>query len=210
MIFENHFPLLVARSNFADTGTMNIDLLNEILRVESSGVPGDKNRATIGGYQPTWPGFGFLDQDIECINKLRDEIIFPAIQQYAKEYVALLNSDVTGNNKFKQAAPYISTTTRSWSVLYRAGDFQSAHIHKTASFTGVYFAAVPDNLVEPNGALVFQNPMLESTWYGYNPTKHFMPKPGDLVIFPGWYQHQAYPFDSDGYRLSIVFNVTIN
>jgi hypothetical protein len=209
MIFENHFPILVANENFPDTGSMNSDLLNLVLEAEASGLANDTNRATIGGYQPTWPGFGFLDQDIDCVNKLRDEIIFPAVQAYAKAHTELINSPGTGNKKTGETPPYFSTIMRSWTVLYRAGNFQSVHLHKTASFTGVYFAAVPDNLVEPKGALVFQNPMAESAWYGYSPTKHFNPQVGDLVIFPGWYQHQAYPFDGPGYRLSIVFNVTI-
>jgi hypothetical protein len=67
-------------------------------------------------------------------------------------------------------------------VLYRAGNFQSVHLHTTANFTGIYYAAVPDNLVEPKGALVFQNPMTESTWCGYYPTKHFMPSTIKKVI----------------------------
>jgi hypothetical protein len=209
MIFEHHFPLLVAKENFPNTGSMNADLLNLILEEESNGLANDDNRATIGGYQPTWPGFGFLDQDIECVNKLQDEIIFPSVQEYARAHIELLNSPVTGNKKTGVTPPYFSTLIRSWTVLYRAGNFQSVHLHKTANFTGIYYAAVPNNLIEPKGALVFQNPMTESTWCGYYPTKHFMPQAGDLVIFPGWYQHQAYPFDSSGYRLSIVFDVTI-
>jgi hypothetical protein len=209
MIFENHFPILVARENFPNTGSMNSDLLNLVLEKEASGLANDTNRATIGGYQPTWPGFGFLDQDVECVNKLRDGIIFPAVQEYARAHTEIINSPVTGNRKTGVAPPYFSTMMRSWTVLYRAGNFQIVHLHKTANFTGIYYAAVPDNLVEPKGALVFQNPMTESTWCGYNPTNHFMPHTGDLVIFPGWYQHQAYPFDGGGYRLSIVFDVTI-
>jgi hypothetical protein len=209
MIFEHHFPLLVAKENFPSTGSMNTDLLNLILEEKANGLINDNDRATIGGYQPTWPGFGFLDQNIECVNKLRDEIIFPAVQEYARAHVELINSPATGNRKTGIAPPYFLTVMRSWTVLYRAGNFQSVHLHKTANFTGIYYAEVPENLVEPNGALVFQNPMTESTWCGYYPTKHFMPQSGDLIIFPGWYQHQVYPFDGPGYRLSIVFDVTI-
>ena len=96
--FENYFPQLVY-TNLFKADDLNKEILNFVLEHEVSGLENDINRATIGGYQPKWPNTGILDQDVPCINHLRDTIIFPEIQKYASSYRQLLKSSISGNRR---------------------------------------------------------------------------------------------------------------
>jgi len=201
--FGHYFPQLIFKGNFPGTEILNQDILNFVLNKEIEGTLGDANltlhKGTIGGWQPTWPGNGILDQNEPCIKFLKEDIIMPSIDIYAQESIKLTFSPLTG----------VNLQINSWSVLYRKGNFQCPHLHRNSAFTGIYYAAVPKNLVEPEGALVFHNSAVESSWYGFDQTKIFIPKEGDLIIFPSWVTHQAYPFSCDGYRLAIAFDVFV-
>lgn len=208
--FGHYFPQLIFRGNFPGTNQLNKDILEFILSKESDGTIGDANttlhKGTIGGWQPTWPGDGVLDQEVECIKFLKEDIIMPSIEVYAKESTKLTFSPFTGQNH--NPPSNLNLHVNSWSVLYRKGNFQCPHLHRDSAFTGIYFPSVP-NLVEPEGALVFHNSAVESSWYGFDSTKIIMPAEGDLIIFPSWVTHQAYPFSCEGIRLSIVFDVFV-
>jgi len=207
----NHlFPQLFFHGNFSGTEKLNQDLLEYVLTKQREGLENDAEKsklATIGGYQPRW-NQGFLEEPEDCVKFLKEDIINPSIERYGTDLIKELNSPMTGNTPpLTNKKIEMNFSVNSWTVLYSKGNFQCPHYHRTPAFSGVYFAAVPENLKEPSGALVFHNPVFGSTLHGYDTTKVFMPKEGDLVIFPSWFIHEVYPFDIDQYRLSIVFDV---
>ena len=209
--FGHYFTQLIFRGNFPGTEQLNSDILNFVLGKETDRTLGNANtklhKGTIGGWQPTWPDNGILDQDEPCIKFLKEDIIMPSINLYAQESTKLTFSQFTGQNHNLPTG--VELHINSWSVLYRKGNFQCPHLHRDSAFTGIYYPAVPENLIEPEGAIVFHNSAVESSWYGYDQTKIITPKAGDLIIFPSWVTHQAYPFSGDGHRLSIVFDVFV-
>jgi len=104
-----------------------------------------------------------------------------------------------------------------WCNFQRPGDFNPPHDHAGA-LSFVIFLDIPDKLVEENkaykgkkgksagpGGLVFI--------YGDGPreavTHHsFIPKAGDMYIFPAWLKHWVYPFTSDCTRISVSGNLS--
>ena len=210
---EYHFPIPVMDGHFPGTEQLNLDLLDYVLEAEKAGLRNytkDKKLGTIGGYQPKWQE-GFLEEPVDCVKFLKNEIILPSINQYVNHYLDIVNGPTTGNHREGLKVPNeIDMIVNSWTVLYREGNFQAPHIHHKPQVSGVYFASVPENLEPPYGALVFSNPYLVNTFNGYDTNKIFMPKPGDIILFPSWYMHQAYPFYGEGHRLSIVFDCYFN
>ena len=100
-----------------------------------------------------------------------------------------------------------------WCNFQRPGDFNPPHDHAdTLSF--VIFLDVPDKLVEENKAYKGRSAGPGGLTFIYGDgtreavTHHsFIPKAGDMYIFPAWLKHWVYPFKSDCTRISVSGNV---
>ena len=103
--------------------------------------------------------------------------------------------------------PLQEQTLFSWFSVHRNGSAHAAHAHADARFAAVYYASVPPG----SGALVFTDPRSISTAdlafgkseedaaprvlqppFAGNTFVH-RPRAGDLVIFPGWLEHEVKP-----------------
>ena len=100
-----------------------------------------------------------------------------------------------------------------WANFQEPGDFNPPHDHG-GSLSWVIFLNVPEALIEENknykgrsagpGGITFI--------YGDGPresvTHHsFVPKSGDMYIFPAWLKHWVFPFKSKCTRISVSGNV---
>jgi len=100
-----------------------------------------------------------------------------------------------------------------WANFQRPGDFNPPHDHAdTLSF--VIFLDVPDKLIEENKAYKGRSAGPGGINFVYGDgtreavTHHsFVPKAGDMYIFPAWLKHWVYPFKSDCTRISVSGNV---
>ena len=96
-----------------------------------------------------------------------------------------------------------------WINASRAGDYHSPHDHPGAFWSGVYYVRT----VTSGGEIEFQsgragNPHAEllpapMSW----DWTRIVPRPGVVLLFPGHLRHSVLPFDGDGERISISFNV---
>ena len=94
-----------------------------------------------------------------------------------------------------------------WANINKPGeDFNVNHHHGDAYMSAVYYAQVPEN----PGKLLLESPVVHgnSAWHGI---KHFTPKAGQVLMFPGSYRHMVLPTGStEGKdRISIAFNFDI-
>ena len=86
--------------------------------------------------------------------------------------------------------------------------YNLVHTHPGAKFSGVFYV----NVNEHSGNFSFINPMQYqaasevSTKYTCSQIQMY-PKNNDLLIFPGWIQHQVSANTSDEFRVSISFNI---
>lgn len=109
--------------------------------------------------------------------------------------------------------------SHTWFHVTRRGGWFGLHNHPMASWSGVYcVSAGRDDGTHPDsGVLHFANPNALANMYvdgannrirapyGMN-GKRFMLKPGQLVLFPSWVQHEVFPFHGDGERITVAFN----
>jgi tetratricopeptide (TPR) repeat protein len=97
-----------------------------------------------------------------------------------------------------------------WCVVLRSGGHQIPHIHPDSWLSGVYYPQVPDAIrtsAGPDGWLEF----------GYAdrsfPSRldprvvRVRPAEGLLVMFPSYFYHRTVPFEAEGTRISIAFDL---
>ena len=103
-----------------------------------------------------------------------------------------------------------------WVVKQFKNEYNPIHYHE-GQISGVGYLKIPKNMnqnkmvknkkVKTNGTIDFingQKNFLSKSIYNLNP------KVNDLLIFPNYLMHTAYPFNEDGERRSVSFNVKIN
>ena len=100
----------------------------------------------------------------------------------------------------------------AWSiVLQGGGGYQAAHIHPSAWLSGVYYPRVPeivdDHGAEQAGWIEFGQPSEEFHWSRPPPLRAIRPESGLLVLFPSYFFHRTIPYDTDGTRISVAFDV---
>ena len=102
-----------------------------------------------------------------------------------------------------------------WIVKQLKNEYNPVHYHD-GQLSGVGYLKIPKNMnqnkmvknkkIKTNGTIDFingQRSFLSKSIYNLNP------KVGDLVLFPNYLMHTAYPFNIDDERRSFSFNVKI-
>jgi len=102
-----------------------------------------------------------------------------------------------------------------WVVKQLKNEYNPIHYHD-GQLSGVGYLKIPKNMndnkmvmnkkIKTNGTIDFingQRSFLSKSIYNLNP------KVGDLVLFPNYLMHTAYPFNIDAERRSFSFNVKI-
>jgi len=102
-----------------------------------------------------------------------------------------------------------------WVVRQLKNEYNPIHYHE-GQLSGVGYLKIPKDMnqnklvknkkIKTNGTIDFingQKNFLSKSIYNLNP------KIGDLLIFPNYLMHTAYPFNVDGERRSFSFNVKI-
>ena len=102
-----------------------------------------------------------------------------------------------------------------WVVKQLKNEYNPIHYHN-GQLSGVGYLKIPKNMnqnktiknkkIRTNGTIDFingQRSFLSKSIYNLNP------KVGDLLLFPNYLMHTAYPFNIDAERRSFSFNVKI-
>ena len=102
-----------------------------------------------------------------------------------------------------------------WVVKQLKNEYNPIHYHD-GQLSGVGYLKIPKNMnqnkmvknkkIKTNGTIDFingQRSFLSKSIYNLNP------KVGDLVLFPNYLMHTAYPFNTNDERRSFSFNVKI-
>jgi tetratricopeptide (TPR) repeat protein len=102
-------------------------------------------------------------------------------------------------------------TLSAWGVVMQAAGHQIPHIHPAAWLSGVYYPRLPEIVSAPDGD--------KAGWIEFGrPPEHFhnacepetlsiQPEAGLMVLFPSYFYHHTVPFEADGMRISIAFDL---
>ena len=145
---------------------------------------------------------GQVKQEIELpkifIKKNLDKLISNSIRSFIKS--------TTGKNIKKVKIKNL------WVVNQYANEYNPVHYHD-GDISGVGYLKIPKNLfkskksLETNGSIDFIN---GNKMFLNESIHNHKPKVGDVILFPNYLMHTAYPFSVKGERRSFSFNVEID
>ncbi len=132
------------------------------------------------------------------------------IDKYLKKFI---NENI---NKFLKKAlnkkPNKIKIKNLWVVKQLKNDYNPIHFHN-GDLSGVGYLKIPKNLtkgnkkLKTNGTIDFIH---GSKSFLSNSIYNHIPKVGDLILFPNYLMHTAYPFKKDGERRSFSFNLEVD
>jgi uncharacterized protein (TIGR02466 family) len=190
---------------------------------------------TFRAFGPTL-GKGKLSKRIlQIINNHIDKTVTSKKNDYSSKLVSQIKNEVKLNSTFikknlskeliKNIKKYLEVSEvkkikevkiiNLWVVRQFKNEYNPIHYHN-GELSGVGYLKIPKNMnqnrfiknkkVKTNGTIDFingQKNFLSKSIYNLNPKK------GDLLIFPNYLMHTAYPFSVDGERRSFSFNAKI-
>ena len=146
-----------------------------------------------------------IKNEIKFTNSFIDKNLSKELINNIKNY--LEQSDVKNIKEIK--------IINLWVVRQFKNEYNPIHYHN-GQLSGVGYLKIPKNMnqnkmvknkkISTNGTIDFingQRSFLSKSIYNLNP------KLGDLILFPNYLMHTAYPFNIDGERRSFSFNVKI-
>ena len=99
-----------------------------------------------------------------------------------------------------------------WVVRQFKNEYNPIHFH-SGNISGVGYLKIPKNItkskkrLKTNGTIDFihgSKSFLNKSLFNHNP------KIGDMILFPNYLMHTAYPFKREGERRSFSFNIDID
>ena len=155
------------------------------------------------------------DYSSKLVSQIKDEVKLNDAfikRNLSKELIGNIKKylEVSGVPKIKEVK-----IINLWVVRQFKNEYNPIHYHN-GQLSGVGYLKIPKNMnqnkvvknkkVKTNGTIDFingQKNFLSKSIYNLNP------KIGDLLIFPNYLMHAAYPFNVDGERRSFSFNAKI-
>lgn len=99
----------------------------------------------------------------------------------------------------------------SWSIRLADRGFHINHIHQDGWLSSAFYVALPDAVGAdgpdglPQGALTMGAPDA-SLGLGLAPERVFVPRAGELILFPSYVWHGTVPFESEQPRMTVAFD----
>tara|TARA_Y100000816_G_C25975193_1_gene509059 strand:+ start:168 stop:758 length:591 start_codon:yes stop_codon:yes gene_type:complete len=188
--------------------------------------------------KPFGPTIGLCKLTKVFVRKLNNEFdtkIKGSLKDYSPKLVSQIKNEVKINDKFikKNLESEIKQNIKKflkiekvknikkiqilnlWVVRQFKGEYNPIHFHN-GDLSGVGYLKLPKNMtknkfvknkkIETNGTLDFingQKNFLSRSIF------NIIPKVGNLILFPNYLMHTAYPFNVSGERRSFSFNIKI-
>jgi uncharacterized protein (TIGR02466 family) len=191
---------------------------------------------TFRAFGPTLGKSKLSKKIIGIINNQSDKITITKKNDYSSKLASQIKHEVKFTNSFikknlskeliRNIKKYLEKSDvknikeikiiNLWVVKQFKNEYNPIHYHN-GQLSGVGYLKIPKNMnqnkmvknknIKTNGTIDFingQRSFLSKSIYNLNP------KLGDLILFPSYLMHTAYPFNIDGERRSFSFNVKIN
>ena len=145
---------------------------------------------------------GQVYQEIRLSDKFTNKVIKKFITKNISSYVKKSINQKINNVKIKNF----------WVVRQFKNEYNPIHFHD-GDISGVGYLKIPKNLtknkkkIKTNGTIDFINGQKS---FLSNSIHNHVPKVGDMIIFPNYLMHTAYPFLVSGERRSFSFNLEVD
>jgi len=197
------FPTPVGNFRIPEADPVNAELKRLILEREAAD-PTAAQKSNAGGWHSrtdllTWPH--------PAISTLRDWFL-EATRAMIDASMELTRAAGL-NRPFKG-----SLQMAAWANVSRRGNYNRIHNHPGSAWSGVYYVDAGQEVpAQPlSGVLELLDPrpfteMVPTPGEPFGQKAVVRPRAGAMVVFPGWMYHFVNPYQGDGERISIAFNV---
>ena len=143
---------------------------------------------------------GHVSKEIELsknfINKNLKKIISSSVKNFIKKTCGKNTSKIKIKNL--------------WVVSQYSSEFNPVHYH-SGHISGVGYLKLPKNFSTKKNKVFGSIDFINGNKMFLSESIHnHVPKVGDVILFPNYLMHTAYPFNSDGERRSFSFNIEID
>ena len=188
---------------------------------------------------PFGPRIAIIKIPKKIINKINDEVDDVLNDKrklkksdYSNKLVGQVKQEIKLNSNFikKNLLKFISYNVKKyikkcikkdvkkinlknlWVVRQFKNEYNPIHFH-SGNISGVGYLKIPKNItksrkrLKTNGTIDFihgSKSFLNNSLFNHNP------KEGDMILFPNYLMHTAYPFKREGERRSFSFNIDID
>lgn len=144
----------------------------------------------------------------------------PAIQELKGFFLhGILHAVMQTNEYDRSDVERLRVFTDAWYHVTRFGGFISSHIHSNATWSAVYMVdpgRQPDDMPK-GGVLNFKDPRVTANMYldpgnqkWHEPyhlgSINYEMRPGDLLVFPSFIQHEVTPYFGQEPRITVAAN----
>ena len=145
---------------------------------------------------------GQVQQEIQLDKKFIQKNLLKFIGIHVKKYIKKCTKKNVKNISLRNL----------WVVRQFKNEYNPIHFH-SGNISGVGYLKIPKNItksrkrLKTNGTIDFihgSKSFLNNSLFNHNP------KVGDMILFPNYLMHTAYPFSSKGERRSFSFNLEID
>ena len=155
------------------------------------------NRTTIRGFQSKTTLFTKSQKKIQNLKS----IIITEIESY---YLKFKSETCSFIKKWPSKYNLVA-----WHVILKKHGYQNPHIHPGGWLSGVIYLKVAPSFKNNEGAIEFS--LNGKHYYDVeSPKMLYLPKKGDIVLFPSSLHHRTIPFSTDTDRISIAFDLMPN
>ncbi len=159
------------------------------------------NKKLIQKYDYSKKLVGHVSKEIELSHKFINKNLYSFLARSIKNFVFKTCGKRTKKIKIKNL----------WVVSQFSNEFNPVHYHD-GHISGVGYLKLPKMSKSKNNSSIY------GTIDFINGNKMFLsesihnhkPRVGDIILFPNYLMHTAYPFQSNGERRSFSFNVEID
>ena len=173
--------------------------LTEVLDRLHTGKRHPAEQTPRGGVQTTGDLLGRREPEIEAL--------LPPLRRCVADYIAHLPDDPEHPLFARRSGAF--DFSASWSVKLEPGGYHKMHVHSRGWLSAVYYVQVPDDVARceaVGGGLHFGVPDIDIGEQG-EAGRSLQPAPGKLVVFPSYLWHGTVPYDAQGQRTTIAFDV---
>ena len=145
---------------------------------------------------------GEVQQEIQLSKNFIKKYLIKFINSNVKKYIKKTINRRTKTIKLNNL----------WIVRQYKNEYNPVHFH-SGHVSGVGYLKIPNNItksrkrLKTNGTIDFIH---GSKSFLNNSIFNHKPKVGDLILFPNYLMHTAYPFRREGERRSFSFNLTLD
>ena len=143
---------------------------------------------------------GHVSKEIELSKNFIDKNLKKIISSSVKNFIKKTCRKNTNKIKIKNL----------WVVSQYSSEFNPVHYHG-GHISGVGYLKLPKNFSTKKNKVYGSIDFINGNKMFLSESIHnHVPKVGDVILFPNYLMHTAYPFNSDGERRSFSFNIEID